>query len=167
MNLGLTNEVITEYLKVSASNYFISSKDKSVNEVYIHEGEIESKFLSSDGFVIVSLIVISKIAILVSLDFIITTNTSIPVCFATIGTLNYKEMINIDIGENKLVIKLFTNNLALGAYNLSIDITIPNERYLDRNSDCLGFEVVKINGLSRQLQPEWGYGYTTINAIRV
>jgi len=161
---GKTIDIIRDYLKVSAGNVYSCSEDKLINNVYIKQGHLINEFASTEGYLIVSLLIISKIETTISIDFIIKTSISIPVCFASIGTLNYDEMIKLNIGENNIKIKIFINSLALGEYNVSIDITMPNERYFDRNIDCLSFEIVKSKNLSRQLQPDWGYGYTTIPA---
>jgi lipopolysaccharide transport system ATP-binding protein len=76
-------------------------------------------------------------------------------------------MPEIEEGDNKFRMELNIGDLALGEYIVSIDITIPNEKYFDRCDECLCFDVIKSNKRSRQLEQEWNYGFFTLPVKRL
>jgi lipopolysaccharide transport system ATP-binding protein len=151
--------VLKAYLKSSIGKIYTSTSDKQSQDIYFKSICLHNENVSVNGEIILDFVISSKINALTSIDIKILSDSNIPVGFCSLGTLNYDEMIAIKPGDNNVKLKIFVGNLALGEYILSIDITKPNEKYYDRCDDCLSFEVVKIDSMSRQLEQQWNFGF--------
>lgn len=104
----------------------------------------------------------------VSLDLQLTDSLGAPVGFGSLGALNANEQILLESGSNKISFALPVNQLALGSYLISIDLTQPEVEFYDRAEHCLSFEVTRRphNGATRVLPQSWNYGSFEISLIR-
>jgi len=164
---GSTDKTLKLYLKTSSDKYYKATEDNYTKDIFLKEADVDTSNVAQKGFVTINVVIISKIDAKISIDFRLTTELSIPVAFASLGTLIYDEMLNINKGENILSLNIKIEDLALGQYLLSIDLTQPNILYYDRCDECLSFEVIKANDRSRQLQQDWNYGYFILPVSKV
>jgi lipopolysaccharide transport system ATP-binding protein len=162
-----TNKVLSLYLKSSAGKSYQACVKKYNQEMFLQEAHVDTTKIPNEGIVVINTIIISKLKTKISIDFKLITDLSINVAFASIGALNYNEMIEISQGQNKISLNLNIKNLALGKYVLSIDLTQPNVKYYDRCDECLSFDVIKANDRSRQLEQGWNYGYVILPLHKV
>jgi len=96
----------------------------------------------------------------VSVDVRLTDGTGIPVGFGSLGALNPNQLIELEPGINQIALVIPTTNLAYGSYLISLDLTIPDQEFLDRVENCLAFDVnhSPSNGAIRIASQSWGYG---------
>jgi lipopolysaccharide transport system ATP-binding protein len=151
--------VLKKYLTTKVGKTHIANYAKASQDIYIKSVTLSNENISFKGEIILDFVISSKITTKASIDIKVSSDSSVPVGFCSLGTLNYDEMTDLILGENRIMLKIYVGNLALGEYVVSIDITMPNVKYFDRCEDCLSFEVVKINGMSRQLEAQWNYGF--------
>jgi hypothetical protein len=82
------------------------------------------------------------------------------VAFASLGTLDPREMVTLEPGMNVITLELDTATWAVGSYQFSVDLTLPEVQYYDRAERCLTLEFVRPprNGHGRAVNQSWGYG---------
>jgi lipopolysaccharide transport system ATP-binding protein len=152
-----TDKVISKYLyEVDSEKHFVRTSPCE-KQIALASAEIQSE---TGDFVYLKLDVFSRKKSSCSIDLRFTDNLSNPIGFASLGGLNLNEMVNLFPGNNYFMIEVDISRLAVGHYNLHIDLTMPNIEYYDRVQDCLRFEVIrKSNDPSdRLLAQAWNYG---------
>ena len=104
----------------------------------------------------------------VSLDLRLTDGLGSPVGFGSLGALNTNDQILLELGSNKITFALPINQLALGTYLISIDLTQPEVEFYDRAEQCLSFEVARRPhpDATRVLPQSWNYGSFELSLIR-
>jgi lipopolysaccharide transport system ATP-binding protein len=104
-----------------------------------------------------------------SLDVRLSDDIGAPVGFGSLGTLSTLQMIELNPGENHILFKFSTNQLAIGSYSISLDLTLPDIKFYDRSENCLGFEIIRPprSGYIRALSQSWRYGSIEIEIIRI
>jgi lipopolysaccharide transport system ATP-binding protein len=104
-----------------------------------------------------------------SLDVRLSDDIGAPVGFGSLGTLSTLQMIELNPGENHILFKFSTNQLAIGSYSISLDLTLPDIKFYDRSENCLGFEITRPprSGYIRALSQAWRYGSIEIEIIRI
>ena len=124
----------------------------AANLIYLDE--------ASDDFVRIEVEIYSPKPTSVALELRLMDMLSSPIAFGAMGTLNPKEMIKLNEGVNKKNIYLPINQLALGKYFVSLDLTNPGVGYYDRQENCLTCEVNRTpaRGRSRVLSQDAGCG---------
>lgn len=82
-----------------------------------------------------------------------------PIGFISFKTFSDSSFLNINPGQLELNVSLSTENLAIGEYYISIDLTNPNVEYFDRKEEIVAFEVLPLNTTSMKfLEQSWNYG---------
>ncbi len=96
----------------------------------------------------------------ISFNIRLLEHTGFPVGFASLGSFNTDKLIKVELGLNELSVVLPINQLAVGKYSISIDLTLPYVEYYDRVEECLSFEVTRSpeQGDSDVLSQAWGAG---------
>jgi len=104
-----------------------------------------------------------------SVDLRVTDAMGNAVGFASVGSLDPAEMIDLSQGVNVLTLALETESLAVGTYQISIDLTLPEVQYYDRAERCLAMEFVRppTSGWGRAMNQTWGYGSVELGLRRV
>ena len=165
---GDTRSVVKKYLFLEESkSKFISEIDNSKSAQFT-SGTIHS-ICQNGKFIDVTLEVFSKINLKCSLDLRLYDGLQQAVGFGSLGTLNFNEMLSLSKGRNSLEVRIDTHKLAIGHYNISLDLTIPNKEYLDRKELCLDFELINDNrgNNGRSLDQKWGFGSNMLNLKQV
>lgn len=162
-----TNKVLRLYLKSSSSKSYHALDEKKNQDLFLKDAYLDTAKVANEGVLKIKAIIKSSINTKISVDFRLISDLSIPVAFASLGTLNYDEMLSIDIGETEIIMDLIIKDLALGEYVLSIDLTQPNVKYYDRCDECLSFDVIRATYRSRQLEQNWNFGYFTLPLNRL
>jgi len=83
-----------------------------------------------------------------------------PVAFGSLGTLHPANLLYLHRGQNDIAVSIPIQDLAVGSYYLSMDVTHPDAEYYDRVEQCLTFDVARApkEGAIRVLDQKWGYG---------
>ena len=164
---GNPQEILQSYLQKNAENYYLAGKEKEQLEVFLAEANLENEKIFSSKSILIYLKIHSSKIVKVSIDLRIISSLSLPVAFASIGTFNYEDQIELKPGYNELKFEIFLEQLAIGDYNISVDITEPNIKYYDRCDECLGFEILKTQKVNRQLEQNWNYGFFQLDVKKV
>jgi len=158
LKTGKMFDVLGVYLKRSTFSEYYAKDQKLKNKIYVSTASIKQNKEINHKSILLKIDIFSNIQTKVAIDLIFETQYSSPVGFSSIGSLNYDEMYNLNIGYNQVVVEIKTDNLALGEYIISIDITEPNQQYYDRCPSCLKFEVIKSKEENNSLNQSWNYG---------
>jgi lipopolysaccharide transport system ATP-binding protein len=88
-----------------------------------------------------------------------------PVALTSVGGLG-NGFVSFAEGEATYIVHVNTSDLAKGEYRLSLDLTEPCVRYIERVEDCLSVSIdPPITGLgTRVLEQTWGYGATLLHS---
>jgi lipopolysaccharide transport system ATP-binding protein len=155
---GNAGDVIQQHLGKTVTGHFIREAQAN-GQPTITEGRIvypneEQKEIH------INLEVTAAIEMDLSVDVRVIDSSDMPVGFASVGTLDYRQLIRMGAGKTKLSFCLDVSQLAVGDYKLSFDLTVPNSHYLDRINNILSLEVVRIpqKGVARVFEQRWGYG---------
>ncbi|MBB1284661.1 ABC transporter ATP-binding protein [Flavisolibacter sp. BT320] len=157
-----TEKVLKTYLSKAKKLEYFATDLKLNNDVFVKQASVDNRITLENGLVYFDLIVVSKSTCKVSIDLRISSTISIPVAFSSIGTLNYEDLVHLKVGENRISFFLDAKLLAVGEYNVSIDVTVPNVKYFDRCDDCLSFEVLNSEDDDRKLNQMWNLGYVQL-----
>jgi len=153
---GNVESAINKYLARSYAACF--ERPANLLKPSIVKGAIDNQIMSHSKHLRLELEIYSPEDIKCSLDVLVTNQTGDAVGFASIGTFNYSRMLELKPGTNEVELLLEAANLAIGQYNLSVDLTNPNVEYFDRCANCLGFEVIRKSEGDRVLDQAWNYG---------
>lgn len=149
----------------SISDSFVRQKQNSGKPTLI-SGKIKNYEQSLDSYIQIDVEIFSNEEKAVALELLLTDALANPVGFGTLGgALNPDEIIDLKCGSNYLHFILQINQLALGKYFISLDVTKPEVEYYDRVENCLFFEVIRppAKGRNRVLSQSWGRGCIEIN----
>jgi lipopolysaccharide transport system ATP-binding protein len=161
---GKTNKVVENYLLNSgATRQFIQPESLQNKRAFIQYAEILNHNISSHLIIKTKIFCNEEQINHVAIDIRVKTQISENVGFASLGTFENRLLLSLRRGSNDFTIRLSTQNLATGNYSLSVDTTIPNKEYLDRQEDCLVFEVISsTDDDTGRLDLNWNYGAVQI-----
>jgi len=157
VDIGKSQSVVSNYLRGLESNLLFNEldPDKKIQVVY-------SEIIVNDNSVFIDfkLKLYAKVREKCSIDLIFKDKFNNPVGFASIGSLDYADLIEITPGYHSYEMSIDGSFFAIGQYLISVSITKPNVEYFDQNKDCIRFELTrKTKTLSkRYLQQDWNYG---------
>lgn len=106
-------------------------------------GMIKNSEQSLDSHIQIDVEIFSNEEKFVALELLLTDAIGNPIGFGTLGALNPDEIIQLKTGYNNVSFILPINQLALGKYYISLDVTKPEIEYYDRAENCLVFEVIR------------------------
>ena len=160
---GKVMEIIDDYLAIVESGNIYKGSD-SGNELYVDKATLT--FMDQRN-INVEVILQSLIDLKCSIDFRFKTKNGIPVGFGSCGAFNNTDLLNIKKGSNKYSFQFSVENWALGKYFISLDLTIPDLKYLERLDNIMMFELVRKSENDRRvLDLDWNYGPHQINIIK-
>jgi len=98
-----------------------------------------------------------------SINLLLKDELGFPVAYGCTHVFK-PELHSIQIGENILLIKTEKLNLAIGKYNLGIEVVLPGIERLDFVENCIQFEVSNDSTASYKfgVMQVWGFGSTEI-----
>lgn len=156
INYNETAIVVNNYLKDTNINKEFKREMLINNDATIVYGKLIEYLLETE----IQLIIDSKMDLKISLDVRLTDAFGGPIGFGSFGTFNKNELILLSKGQNQIKFNIDTSHLALGEYSISLDITIPDVKYIDRIEGCLSFEIIRKpnSNAFRVLKQNWRYG---------
>ncbi|MBO3460964.1 ABC transporter ATP-binding protein [Aetokthonos hydrillicola Thurmond2011] len=162
---GEPTSVVQMYLAdESISNSFVRSKQKNGKPTLI-SGNIKNDDQSVASYIQIDVEIFSSEEKIVALELLLADAIGNPVGFGTLGALNPDQSIHLEPGSNPVSVILPINQLALGKYYISLDLTKPEIEYYDRAENCLAFEVIRPpqEGRVRVLSQSLGRGCLEID----
>lgn len=160
-----TNSVIEAYLlKDGVNRQFTQLKELQNKRAFIKYAEIANDYNSIAIIINTNIFCNEDNIDDVAIDIRFKTHMLDNVGFASIGTFEKSNRLSLQKGDNQFSFKLLTDGLAVGNYSISLDITIPNKEFLDRQEDCLIFETLPISNQLTKLDLKWNYGAIQIPA---
>ncbi|AFY36209.1 ABC transporter ATP-binding protein [Calothrix sp. PCC 7507] len=153
---GQPSNVLQYYLQDdSITDYFVRPFQKNGNPTII-TGKILSSANPNDHEIQILLEIYSETRYYTGLDIRLFDAMGIAIVFGTFRP----SQIEISPGTNSVLFNFPTNQLALGSYIISLDLSLPNILYFDRVEHCLTFEVFRQleNGNHAELSQAWGFG---------
>lgn len=160
-----TNAVVEAYLlKDGVARQFNQPGNLQHKRAFIQGAEILNDYNNIDLVINTAIFCNEDSIDDVAIDIRVKTHMLDNIGFASIGTFEEGNRLSLKKGGNQFTFKLLTDKLAVGNYSISIDVTIPNKEYLDRQEDCLIFEVEPVNNQSGKLDLKWNYGALQIPA---
>lgn len=154
---GPISKVLIKYLNQGSSSKTFNPIYDSNKLIQVINAKITEEKKDILGL---EIIISSKVDQPISIDLRIHDHLNICFAFASLGATNINNLVPIKIGLNLYKLELDIRYLALGVYNLGIDLTMPNVEYYDRHESALQFDVTKnINGSNHfYMTQEWNYG---------
>jgi lipopolysaccharide transport system ATP-binding protein len=148
--------VVFKYLALKGvSNQYLNQSQINP-EIYLLNGNIK---LLSNKVVVFDCIIKCKNNSKCSIDFRIKTKDGIPFGFGSYGTFSSYELLELKEGDNEFAFQFDVNSWAIGKYYLSIDLTLPDIKYYERQENILMFEIVRNPDEDRRcLDLNWNYG---------
>jgi lipopolysaccharide transport system ATP-binding protein len=148
----------------SATESFIRPQQSNLNPTLI-SGRIAS---NQQSFIQFEVEIYSHESNLVALELRLTDAIGNPAGFGSLGALNPNDKLKLKPGINSISFELPINQLALGKYFVSLDITRPEIEYYDQAENCLFFEVVRppAPGRTRVLSQSSGFGCFELDLTR-
>ncbi|MDP9174163.1 MAG: ABC transporter ATP-binding protein [Planctomycetota bacterium] len=115
---------------------------------------------ANEAEVTLNLDISSGIRAKLSIDVRLSDASGVAVGFASVGALDYSELIDVVPGRREITLALDTSRLAIGTYRVGLDLTIPNVRMFDRVDNAVSFDIVRApeSGVQRVVSQRWGYG---------
>jgi len=160
-----TNSVVEAYLlKDGVARQFNQPAHLQHKRAFIQYAEISNDYNNIDVVINIAIFCNEDNIDDVAIDIRLKTHMLDNIGFASIGTFEEGNRLSLKKGDNQFTFKLLTDKLAVGNYSISIDVTIPNKEYLDRQEDCLIFEIEPVNNQSGKLDLKWNYGALQIPA---
>ncbi|MDC0434308.1 ABC transporter ATP-binding protein [bacterium] len=158
---GLTAPIIAKYgQSTGASSSYVASDDSS-KELVITSASVCANEQDRNG-VALSIKIIVGAQKAMNASFIIRLKDAVgtPIGFASLGELEPSRMLSFSRGENEMEIHVQLCELNEGNYIISLDLTMPNIRYIQRLEDCLSFELTRSIGMlgTRVPKQSWGFG---------
>jgi lipopolysaccharide transport system ATP-binding protein len=126
----------------------------------IASGEIVADDQDESQRMLLKLQIWSAAAQKTAVDLRLSEGAGNSVGFGSLGTLDARQMVDLQPGSNVLRISFSTAQLANGSYSISLDLNVPYQEYLDRAENCLSFDLERASeaGGNRVLLQNWGYG---------
>jgi lipopolysaccharide transport system ATP-binding protein len=162
---NITSQAVNTYLELSpVDSKIFKSKSNVDRRIFIKSGEIfffnpHDKNNQHESLSI-NLEIFSSEEKSISIDMRLTDHIGLPVGFGSLGTFNSEELVKVNRGSNPVSFSFSTNNLAVGVYRISIDLTQPDVDFYDRAENCFEFEVIRPprDSETRVLSQSWQYG---------
>jgi lipopolysaccharide transport system ATP-binding protein len=141
------SDSFTRHRHINGRPTLISGRIKSVNHLPESPVQLDLEIFTSEKRC-------------VSLDLRLADGTATPVGFGSLGTLKPSQLLELRPGLNSVSLIFSINQLAVGSYFISLDLTLPDAEFYDRVENCLSFDVVRppSDGFVRVLSQSWGYG---------
>lgn len=161
-DFGKVSKITTLYLNDSSRLESFSTAIDEKKIMQIIRAEIIKQ---EDESLIIELIVNSIKDKNISIDCRVNNNLNICFAFASLGAIEMEKLVNVNRGRNSFKICLDISQLALGNYNMSLDLTDPYKEYYDRVESILPFEIIKgsANSNRRYMSQNWNYGSYQMN----
>ena len=160
---GLVPIIVDHYLSIDNSGNKYEAK-KTNKEIYIKDAGI---FFTSQRIIFIEVRIESSMDLKCSVDFRFKTKNGSPVGFGSQGTFNDSDLVNICAGSYRFKFQISVENWALGKYFVSLDLTLPDTKYLERLEDVLMFELFRNSNTDRRvLDLNWNYGAYQITVKR-
>lgn len=155
--IGKTSQIINKYLNEKRNQ---NSFSNAFSDTKIAQLITATNIFQDSKKISLSLEVYATEIIKCSIDFILSDFNLNPIGFGSCGSLDYDKLVNLKIGSNNLNFEINIEDLAIGTYFLSIDITKPNVIYYDRVYNCINFKILKdkTNTSRRYVMQEWNHG---------
>ncbi|MBD2099631.1 ABC transporter ATP-binding protein [Leptolyngbya sp. FACHB-261] len=154
-----STSAIQNYLQNASANSFARQRQVDGNPTLVL-GQLEFINQLLDSKVRIDVEVFTNEPKQVSLDLRLSDGMGSPVGYGSFGALDPTKLVELKSGLNRISFTLSTEQLAVGTYSISLDLTLPDVRYYDRVEDCLQFEVVRTPSRTakRVLPQSWRYG---------
>lgn len=143
----------------SISDSFVRPKQNNGKPTLI-SGKIKNYEQSLESYIQIDAEIFSDKEKSVALEVILTDVLGAPIGFGSLGSLNPNQLLKLKVGQNTISFILPINQLALGKYFISLDVTQPDVEYYDRAENCLFFEVIRppAEGCIKVLSQLWRCG---------
>ncbi|MFQ4140817.1 polysaccharide ABC transporter ATP-binding protein [Chlorogloeopsis sp. ULAP02] len=152
--------VIQHYLQdASVSNSFVRSPQKNGKPTII-SGKLISAAKFEHTKIQIDLEIFTELNCNVALSLRLYDAMLIPVGYGEFGESQPNQLVELSPGLNTVSFHLPINQLALGSYFISLDLSLPWVEYLDRVESCLFFEVARPphDDATQVLSQSWGFG---------
>lgn len=165
--IGDVGEVLSKYIASHKVQAAYSNNSENDAEVHLRSARIANSANHPDAVVCTLEVVASKER-RVSLDVRLQDKLGSMVGFGSLGTIRHLDALQLSAGVNQIELVLRTNQLAVGSYMISLDITEPFVRYFGRFENILSFEVEGNQGISsdRSVLQSWGYGSYVLDVFK-
>lgn len=152
----------------SASEAFVRLQQTNLNPTLV-SGRIASNKQLLHSSIQIEVEIYSQEVNIVALEMRLTDAIGNPTAFGSLGALDPSDKIKLKPGVNSISFEFPINQLALGKYFISLDITRPEIEYYDQAENCLFFEVVRppAPGRTRVLSQSSGFGCFEIDLSRI
>ena len=95
-----------------------------------------------------------------AVDVRLFDSVGIPVAYGSLGTFAPSRQVTVQPGRTQLQISNDIGQLGVGTYLVSLDLTHPHVKFLDRAEHCLSFQLhgvpPEVGG--RKMEQQWGKG---------
>jgi lipopolysaccharide transport system ATP-binding protein len=127
---------------------------------FIYKADLITIYKDEDILLKVDIYIKSQDVKKVAIDICIEDVFGNKVGMGSLGTIKSIEQIILKTELVQIQVECNVSSLAIGEYNLSIDLTIPHVVYIDRMKSCLFFEIIDINKqIGRcKLDSKWAKG---------
>jgi lipopolysaccharide transport system ATP-binding protein len=151
VQIYLQNSSLCQSFKVEKYDY---------SRIKILSGKIESFDNYLEPKILIELTIYSPVKKNITMDIRLKDCIGTPVAFGSLGTLKPEQILNLKPGNNVILFSFSTNHFAVGSYQVSLDLTLPNAEFYDRVESCLSFDINRppTNGYIRVVNQSWGYG---------
>jgi lipopolysaccharide transport system ATP-binding protein len=152
--------VIQSYLQDhSASDNFARPPQKNGKPTIV-SGEIISNPHLEHTKLQINLGILSEATCKAAVSLKLLDATLVPIGYGSIGEFRPNQVIDFDRGLNAISFTLSIDRLALGAYFISLDLSVPAVEFYDRVENCLSFEVARPpkDDAIQVLSQSWGAG---------
>ncbi|MEH2048718.1 ABC transporter ATP-binding protein [Nostoc sp.] len=148
----------------SISNAFNKTIESSKKPMLV-SGKLKSISSSFSPKIQIDAEIFTPIPKITSLDLRLKDSIGNPVGFGSLGTLRPDQLISLQPGLNFISFTFDIEQLAVGSYFISLDLSLPDIEYYDRVDDCLQFDVTRPpkNNYIRVLNQSWRYGSFEVN----
>jgi lipopolysaccharide transport system ATP-binding protein len=157
---GPAPEILKKYLESAQANAIFKAQSGSSAELRIEYAEVSVIDRASEGIILrLRARLRSRTTIIASFDMRLKDTMGVPIGFASVGELNTSHMIPFTKGVNTLTLDVSAGQLSEGRYLISLDLAIPNIRYIERLEDCLAFNLVRRADIFGNRAPSQGLGF--------
>lgn len=154
-----SSKAIMVYLGDSAASDTFTRHRGALSAPFFKSGTIKLVDDRLGSVAIVTVDIVSNRSGSASLDLRLTDSTGSPIGFGSLGTFDGNQLIQLKEGINQVSFQLALNQIAVGSYLVSLDLTRPFVEYYDRVENCFSLEVMRSAGAHKKvLMQSWGYG---------
>jgi lipopolysaccharide transport system ATP-binding protein len=152
--------VIQKYLQNSPTNSSFVRPPQKNGKPTIVSGKIISSAEFENEKIQIDLQISTELACHVGVCLRLCDGMGHRLGYGDLGETRPDQLIKLNSGLNLIKFTLPINNLALGQYYFSLDISVPWVEFYDRVENCLFFEVVRPvkNNAVHVLSQSWGFG---------